>query len=74
MFASFLTQGYYMYIICPDVIFQTLLLCSKLMTSHNVTCHVTSISCASPLSERKRKGKENLYKIRKNKRKENKNC
>ena len=46
MSASLLTQGHHMYSRCPDVIFQTLLLCSRPMTSHHVTCHVTSLSCA----------------------------
>ena len=50
MSASFLTQGYYVVYICSDVIFQILLLCSKPMTSHYVTCHMTVMSCASLLS------------------------
>jgi len=37
--------------------------------SHHVTCHVTSVSRASPSSKRKRKEKENPYKIKKNKNK-----
>ena len=44
--ASLLTQGYYVYSMCPDIIFQTILLCPRLVTSHHVTCHVTSLSCA----------------------------
>ena len=54
-----------MYIICPDVIFQTLLLCSKLMTSHNVTCHV-------PLHCPKEKEKKKKIHIKSEKRKEKK--
>ena len=50
---------------CPDVIFQIFLPCSRPMTSHHVTCHVTAMSCASLLSKRKVKEKENQYKIRK---------
>ena len=46
MSASLLTQGHHVYSRCPDVIFQTLLLCSRPMTSHYVTCHVTSLSHA----------------------------
>ena len=47
MSASFLTQGYHVIYMCPDVIFQILLLCSRPMTSHHVTCHVTAMSHAS---------------------------
>ena len=46
MSALLLTQDYHMYSRCPDVIFQTLLLCYRPMTSHHVTCHVTSLLCA----------------------------
>ena len=46
MSASLLTQGHHVYSMCPDVIFQTLLPCSRLMTSHHVICHVTSLSHA----------------------------
>ena len=52
----------------------TLTSSSRLMTSHHVTCHVTAVSCASSLSKRKNKEKENQYKIRKIKEKKNKNC
>ena len=46
MSASLPTQGHHMYSMCPNVIFQTFLLCSRLMTSHHVTCHVTSfVTC-----------------------------
>jgi len=44
------------------------------MTSYHVTCHVTAVSCASLLSKRKVKEKENQYKIRKIEEKKNKNC
>ena len=61
MSASFLTQGHYVIYIYPDVIFQILLLCSRPMTSHHVTCHVTVMSCASSLSlKRKRKRKRKM--------------
>ena len=33
--------------VCPNVIFQILLLCSRSMTLHHVTCHVTTVSHAS---------------------------
>ena len=45
MSTSFLTQGHHIVYMCPDVIFQILLLCSRPMTSH----HVTAMSCASSL-------------------------
>ena len=35
------------------------------MTLHHVTCYVTSVSHVTPLSKRKRKEKQSLYKIRK---------
>ena len=35
---------------CPNIIFQILLPCSRPMTSHHVTCHVTAMPCASSLS------------------------
>ena len=38
-----------------DIIFQIVLLCSRPMTSHHVTCHVTVISRASSLSLKKEK-------------------
>ena len=50
---------------CPDVLFQILLSCSRPMTSHHVTCHVTAVLCASSSSKRKEKEKENQYKIKK---------
>jgi len=34
MSTSLLTQGHHMYFMCPDVIFQTILPCSRLVTSH----------------------------------------
>ena len=67
MFTSFPTQGHHVVYMCPDVIFQILLLCSRPMTSHHVTCHVTAMSCASSSSiKRKRNSKEKKYKIKKN--------
>ena len=50
MFALYFTQGYYVVYICPDIIFWILLPCSRPMTSHHVTCHVTAISHASSSS------------------------
>ena len=76
MSTSFLTQGHYVVYICPDIIFQILLLCSRPMTSHHMTCHVTVVSCAFFIvqKKKKRKEKENSYKIRKIKENKNKNC
>ena len=65
----YFTQDHYVVYMCPDVIFQILLLCSRPMMSHHVTCHVTTMSCASSLLiKRKIKGnsKEKKYKIKKN--------
>jgi len=58
---------------CPDIIFQILPPCSGPMMSHHVTCYVNAMSCASSSSKRKIKEKENQYKIRKIKEK-NENC
>ena len=58
MFASHLTQGYYMYTICPNIIFQILLPCSRPMMSHHVTCHVTAMSRDPLLLIEKEKEKE----------------
>ena len=69
IFASHLTQGHHVYTMCPDIIFQILLPCSRSMTSHHVTCHVTAMSHA-PSSlikiKIKRNSKEKKYKIKKN--------
>jgi len=54
----------YMYTICLDIIFQIFLSCSRPMTSHHVTFHVTAMSCASSLSL-KRKRKQNSKEIQK---------
>ena len=67
MSASLLTQGHHVYSMYPDVIFQTIPSCSRLVTSHHVTCHVPSSS-----SFQENKIKEKKSKIRRNKRKENK--
>ena len=62
------------YILCPDLIFQIFLLCSRPMTSHYVICQVTIISHASLLSkiirrkEKEKKGNinpKNVYKEKK---------
>ena len=50
MSTLFLTQGHYIVYMCSDVIFQILLLYSRPMTSHHVTCHVTVMSHASSSS------------------------
>jgi len=73
MSASFPTQGHHVVYMCPDIIFQILLLCSRPMMSHHVTCHVTVMSCASLLSlkEKEIQKKRNIKsrKIDKRKRK-----
>ena len=76
MSVSFPTQSHYVVYMCPDIIFQIFPPCSRPMTSHNVTCHVTAVSYASLLAKRKvkEKEKENQYKIRKIEEKKNKNC
>ena len=53
--------------IYPDIIFQIFLPYSKPMISRHVTCYMTAVLHVSSLSKRKRKEKQNLYKIRKNK-------
>ena len=55
MSASFLTQGHHVVYMCPDVIFQIILLHSRPMTSHHVTCHVTAMSRASSLSLKRKR-------------------
>ena len=68
MSASFPTQGYHVVYMCPDIIFQIFPLCSRLMTSHHVTCHVTVMSCASSSSLKgkiKRNSKKRNIKSRK---------
>jgi len=69
MSTSLLTQGYHMYSRYSDIIFQTLPSGSRLMTSHHVTCHVTSLSCASLLSKRKEKENKILIKSENKKKK-----
>ena len=44
-----------MYIMCPDIIFQILLPCSRPITSHHVTCNVTAMSHASSSSIKREK-------------------
>ena len=66
MLASLLTQGHHVYSRCPDIIFQTLLSGSRLMTSHHVTCHVTSLSRAFFIVFQKKR-KEKSEKIQENK-------
>ena len=67
---SCLPQGYHVYSMFPDIIFQTLPSCSRLVTSHHVTYHVTAMSHAFSSSKRKEKEKENKILIKsENKRK-----
>ena len=61
-----LSQGYHVYSMCPNVIFQILLPPFRPMTSHYVISHVTSTSRALLPSKRKRNSKEKKYKIKKN--------
>ena len=65
MSASLLTQGHHVYSICPNVIFQTILPCSRLVTSHHVTCHVPSSSFFQENKITKKKSK--IRKIKENK-------
>ena len=58
MSISYLTQGYYIASMYSDIIFQILLSCSRLMTLHHVTCHVTAVLHASSLSKKKKKKKK----------------
>jgi len=60
MSALYLTQGYHVVYMCPDVIFQILPPCSGPMMSHHVTCHVTTMPCASSSSKQKEK-KNKIY-------------
>ena len=53
--------------ISPNVIFQIFLHCSRSMTSHHVTNHVTSMSHASSLSKIKEKKKKKEIKIKQKK-------
>ena len=73
MSASHLTQGHHVYTMCPDIIFQILLSCSRPMMSHHVTCYVTAMSHASSSSikekEIQKKRNIKLRKIDKRKRK-----
>ena len=55
---SCLLQGHHIVFMCPDVIFQTLPLCSRPMMLPHVTCHVTMVSYASSLSKKEKKRKE----------------
>ena len=52
-----------MYTMCPDIIFQILLPCSRPMTSHHVTCHVTAMSHV-PLSLIKKEKEKEIQKKR----------
>jgi len=67
MSISFPTQDHHVVYMCPDIIFQILLLCSRPMTSHHVTCHVTVVSHIFFIAQKKKKRKEkqNQCKIRK---------
>jgi len=73
MSTSYFIQGHHVYTICPDIIFQILLPCSRPIMSHHVTCHVTAMSHASSLSIKiKRNSKEKKYKIKKTRQKKEK--
>jgi len=56
---------------CPDVIFQILLPCSRPIILHHVTCHVTAMSHASSLSikEKEIQKKRNIKSRKINKKK-----
>ena len=62
MSASCFTQGYHVYTICPNVIFQILLPCSRPMILHHVTCQCDcNVTCLFIVQKKIKKGKE--YKI-----------
>ena len=65
MSASLLTQGHHVYSMCPNIIFQTILPCSRLVTSHHVTCHVPSSLSFQENKIKKKKSK--IRKIKENK-------
>ena len=65
MSASFLTQGHHVVYICPDIIFQILLLCSRPMMSCDY-----DIMCLFIITKKKNKNKNKIKrKIDKRKRK-----
>ena len=57
--SSCLSQDHHVIYMCPNIIFQILLPCSRLTTSHHVTCHVTAVSHASSSSKKEKKEKKN---------------
>ena len=59
---SYLSQGYHVYSMCPDIIFKILLPPSRPMTSH----HVPLYHPKEKKRKRKRNSKEKKYKIKKN--------
>ena len=65
--ASYLSQGQYAIYICPDIIFQALLLSFRLMTSYHVTCHVTAVSHTSSSFKISQKEKQNKTNAKSNK-------
>ena len=62
---SLLTQGHHVYSMCPNVIFQTILPCSRLVMSHHVTYHVPSSLSFQGNKIKKKKSK--IRKIKENK-------
>ena len=55
LFTLHLSQGHHVVFICPDIIFQILLPCSRHMMSYHVTCHMTAMSRATSSSKKKSK-------------------
>ena len=65
MSASCFTQGYHVYTMCSDGIFQILLLCSMPMTSHHVTCQCDcNVMCLFIVQKKIKKGKEHKINIK----------
>ena len=56
----FLTQGYYIVYMWPDIIFQVLLLHSRPIMSHDVTYHVTVVSRAFFIVQKKNNKKRKI--------------
>ena len=67
MSISFPTQGYHVVYIFPNIIFKILLLCSRHIISHYVTCHVTEMSLKEKEKEIQKKRNIKSRKIDKRK-------
>ena len=56
----FPTQGHHVVYMCSDIIFQILLLYFRPMISYHVTYHVTAVSYAFFIVQKKKKNKINI--------------